>query len=91
MSSGRYREMAKNSGKGILFMIVLLILGLVIGSFLGSTLGNYVPVLNKGYDFSVSTHTWNLGVIQFTIGFLIKINMFSIVGILIAYILYKKL
>lgn len=83
--------MAKNSNRSIAFMIVMLIIGLVIGGFLGSFLGKYVPALSYGYDMGVSNHTWDLGVLKLTFGFMLKVNMFSVIGIFIAYFLYRKL
>ncbi len=83
--------MAKNSNRSAAFMLILLFIGLVIGSFLGSILGQYFPILSTGYDFGVSSHTWDIGVLKLTFGFMLTINMFSVIGILIAYILYRKL
>lgn len=83
--------MAKNSNKSVAFMIIMLIIGLIIGGFLGAFFGKYLPALSYGYNLGVSNHTWDLGVLKFTFGFMMKVNVFSVIGIIIAYFLYKKL
>lgn len=83
--------MAKNSNKNIAIMILMLVVGLVIGGFMGNFFGKYVPALSYGSNFGVSNHTWDLGILKFTIGFMLKVNVFSVLGLVIAYFLYRKL
>lgn len=85
------KQMARNSNKSVIFLVVMVIIGLVIGGFLGSFVGKYIPALSYGYDLGVSTHTWDLGVLKFTFGFMLNVNMFSVIGIFLAYFLYRKL
>lgn len=72
----------------ILFLMILS--GIVIGGFLGELLGQYVPILKYGMNLGVSTHTWNLKILELTIGFKFNINMFSVLGILAAIFFYKR-
>lgn len=72
-------------------MFLMIISGLVIGGFLGEMLGKYLPILKFGYSLSVSPHTWNLKIVQLTFGLSININMFSILGIILAIYIYSKL
>ncbi|MGB7605180.1 MAG: DUF4321 domain-containing protein [Lutisporaceae bacterium] len=72
----------------ILFLMILS--GIVIGGFLGELLGQYVPILKYGMNLGVSTHTWNLKILELTIGFKFNINMFSVLGIIAAIFFYKK-
>jgi len=83
--------MAKSSNKNIGIMIVFLIVGLVIGGFLGSFFDKYIPALSYGSNFGVSNQTWDLGTLKFTIGFMLKVNVGSIIGLIAAYFLYRKL
>ncbi len=83
--------MVKNNNRNIGILIVLSILGIVIGGFLGSVLGKYLPILNFGYNMGVSPHTWDLNIIKLTFGISININIFGIIGLVIAYIAYRKI
>lgn len=83
--------MAKNNNRNIGLLIILLLTGLVIGGFLSSILGKYLPILNFGYSMGVSPHTWDLNIIKLTFGISLKINIFGIIGLAIAYIAYRKI
>ncbi|MDF2520923.1 MAG: hypothetical protein K0R84_1551 [Clostridia bacterium] len=73
----------------ILFLMIMS--GILIGGFLGELLGQYVPILKYGMSFGVSTHTWNLRILQLTLGFTFNINMFSVIGIIAAIFFYNKM
>ena len=85
--SSMSRSFSKGNG-WILFLMI--ISGIVIGGFLGELIGQYVPVLKYGIDFGVSTHTWDLKILQLTLGFNFSVNMFSVLGILAAIFFYKR-
>ena len=72
-------------------MFLMVMCGLVVGGFLGELLGKYLPILKYGYNLGVSTHEWNFHVLRLTFGMDFNINMFSILGIVIAILLYRKL
>lgn len=78
-----------NKGNGwILFLII--ISGIVIGGFLGELIGQYVPILKYGINVGVSTHTWDLKILELTLGFKFSVNMFSVLGILASIFFYKR-
>lgn len=80
------------SSNNFWILFLLIITGAVIGGFLGELFGNYVPILKFGYNnLGLSTHTWDLKVIKLTFGLVFNINMFSILGIIVAIIIYRKL
>jgi len=54
-------------------------------------LGNYLPILKYGYNLGVSAHEWNFHVLRLTFGLDFNINMFSILGIVLAIYAYRKL
>ena len=84
-------QLSKSYGKGNGWILFLMIMsGIVIGGFLGELLGQYVPILKYGYNLGVNTHTWDLNILQLTFGFKFNINMFSVLGILIAIFFYKR-
>jgi hypothetical protein len=84
-------QMSKGYSKGNGWILFLMIIsGIVIGGFLGELLGQYIPILKYGMNLGVSTHTWDLKILELTFGFRFDINMFSILGILIAIFFYKR-
>lgn len=72
-------------------LLLLIICGIIIGGFLGEILGSYIPILKFGYNLGVSPHTYDLKVIQLTIGLSLNINMFAILGIIIAILFYRNI
>lgn len=72
-------------------LLLLIICGIVIGGFLGELLGKYIPILKFGYNLGVSPHTYDLRVIKLTFGLSLNINMFAILGIIIAIMFYRKM
>lgn len=84
-------QLSRGYGKGngwVLFLFV--VSGIVIGGFLGELLGQYVPILKYGINLGVSTHTWDLKILELTFGFKLNINMFSVLGILTGIYFYKR-
>jgi hypothetical protein len=83
--------MSKGYGKGNGWILFLMIMsGLVIGGFLGELLGQYLPILKYGINLGVSTHTWNLKLLELTFGFNFNVNMFSVLGILLGIFFYRR-
>lgn len=79
--------------KGTLVLIIFILCGLVIGGLIGElTSGiSWLSWLNYGQQFGLSTPiTLDLGVVQLTLGLLFRINVSSIVGIIIAVFIYRK-
>lgn len=72
-------------------LLLFIICGIIIGGFLGELLGKYIPILKFGYNLGVSPHTYDLRVIKLTFGLSFNINMFAILGIIIAIIFYRKM
>ena len=77
-----------------LTLILLLLAGLVIGGFIGEWLGTYpaFSFLNYGKSFGlVQPVVLDLNVLSLTFGFSVKFNLASIIGIVIAFVIYRKL
>ena len=91
--------MAKTYGKNYWALILLLLAGIVLGSFL-AYLAKDIPVLNwLGYGFNFAIGDKNNGnvltvnlldVLVLNFGFRIKVTIGSVIGILAAIIIYKK-
>lgn len=79
--------------KSLLVLIIFILCGLVIGGLIGELASNvsWLNWLSYGQQFGLSTPiTLNLGVVELTFGILFKINISSIVGIVIAIFIYRK-
>lgn len=77
-------------GKNCWTCLILILAGIVIGGFLGSLLP--FQFLNFGQTFGLSSPiVLDLGVLVLTFGLTIKITVASILGIVIALVVYKLL
>lgn len=79
--------------KNTLVFIVFILCGIVIGGLLGelSKSINWLNWLSYGQSFGFSDpFTLDLGVLQLTLGLMIKINIASIIGIVVAVFVYRK-
>ena len=79
--------------KSTLVLIIFMLCGIVIGGLLGQLASgvSWLSWLSYGKDFGFSTpFTLDLGVLQLTLGLMIKINIASIIGIIIAIFIYRK-
>lgn len=81
----------KDSSRNGWVMLLMVICGLVVGGFLGELLGKYIPILKYGYKLGISAHEWNLHVLKVTFGLSFDVNMFSILGIILAIYIFRKL
>jgi len=82
----------RNGFKSPWILVILLVIGGLIGSLLGQTLGQYLPVLKTGFQpIGLEPTTINLVVITITFGLIIKINVASIIGFLLALFIYFRM
>lgn len=75
-------------------LFLLLLAGIVLGGFIGTLTQNvsFLSWLNYGQSFGLDNPVVvNLGIIILTFGLTIKITIASIVGILVAVLVYKIL
>lgn len=83
--------MARGAGKNNWALFLLVLAGIVIGSFIAkATSGvSFLSWLNYGQKFGLTDpFTLNLGILVLTFGFSVKITLGSILGIVIAVIIY---
>jgi len=73
-------------------LALLLLTGVILGSILGEVLGKMVPILGIGRTIGfVQPVVLDLNVITLTLGLKIKLNLASILGLLSAVLLYRKI
>lgn len=74
--------------------ILFILAGLVIGGLLGNLAGNvsWLNWLAYGEEFGLNSPiVLNLNVMTITFGLMIKINIASIIGVIIALLIYRKI
>lgn len=79
--------------KSTWLLIVFILAGLVIGGLLGELAGNVDALwwLSYGQSFGLSTpFVLDLSVIKLTFALMFKINVASIIGVLITLLIYRK-
>lgn len=75
-------------------IIIVMLIGLVIGTVIGSYCSGISALswLDYGQVFGITTPlVLDLGVFVLTLGLTIKINIASIIGIIISFIIYRLL
>ena len=79
----------------ITFLIVALILAAAVGGLIGDIIGSYAPegnvktLLEKEIAIGFNTVSFDWFAWSFTIGFLIRLNFFSILGMILVIIYFR--
>lgn len=84
--------------KNVLNVVVVVVVGSLFGLFI-SKLGNlwFPPessmnaLINTGINTGLNPTTVDLSLVEFTIGLVFKFNIFSIIGIVLAALIYKQI
>ena len=73
-------------------LLILLVIGGLIGSLLGMAFGNYLPILNQSFQpIGLSPAAIDLLVVKVTFGMLLKLNVASIIGFVLALFVYFRI
>lgn len=82
----------------VVVLLVIVILGALIGSVIGEVIGTLAPggyvekVFSKGVSPGITPPAvLDLKVITLTLGLTVKINLASLLGIVLALLIYRKL
>ena len=82
----------------VIVLLVIMVLGALIGSVLGEVIGTLAPggylekVFSKGVNPGISPPAvLDLKVITLTFGLTVKINLASLLGIVLALLIYHRL
>lgn len=77
------------------FLFIIILIGAWIGGILGQAISAWIPgvghILTKGIEISLQSTTLDLYFLQIPLGFVLKFNLISIVGIFAVFYLLKKL
>ncbi len=79
--------------KNIWILALFILSGLVIGGLLGELAGqvDFLWWLSYGQSFGLETPiSLNLNIVEITFGLMFKINIASIIGLIIAILIYRK-
>ena len=79
--------------KNIWILLVFILSGLVVGGLLGDLAGkvDFLWWLSYGQNFGLSSPIeLDLSIVQISFGLMFKINIASIIGIIIAILIYRK-
>lgn len=80
--------------KSPLALILLILAGVVLGGFIGEYLGgiSYLSWLGFGRQFGLTSPlVLDLGVLKLTFALTIRFTIAGIIGILLAFLIYRKL
>ncbi len=81
----------KRSQRGIAILLVLLVIGLLLGSIIGDILNKVgVPYINDTKELRWSP-AGNLVIIKWDFDLLIKINLASVLGLIAAFWIFRRL
>ncbi len=73
-------------------LVLLLIIGGLLGSIAGQLLGAQLPMFTKPLVVGINPPTTiNLYVVSLTLGVTLKVSLATVVGFLLAYVIYRKL
>jgi len=78
--------------KNLWFLLILLAIGGMIGSLIGTSFGDSYPILNRGFQsIGLAPTTVDLMVAKVTFGLILKLNVSSIIGFLLALFIYFRM
>lgn len=75
-------------------LLLLLVIGGIIGSALGYLIIKIWPalsILGQVHSIGLPIFTLDLQVFTFSLGFMLNISLFTILGFILAYLAYRKL
>jgi len=80
-----------DNNKSFFVLLIVLLIGLVLGGVIGELFKDYIKVLSYSETIGFSPVTIDLAIVELTLGFVMRINLSGIIGIVIALLLFKEL
>lgn len=75
-------------------LLLLLVIGGIVGGWIGSFLIQWWPAMGTmglGQSIGFAPFTINLRVVSITLGFMMHINLFTLLGFALAYLVFRRL
>ncbi len=75
-------------------LLLMLIAGALVVGWIGETLVMFVPVLEgigRSYSVGIPRFTVDLKILTLTLGFALKLNLFSLLGLVAGFFVYRKM
>ncbi len=76
--------------KNTVILIILLVIGLLIGSIIGEAFSAWVPILAKSQQIYWEPKA-DLNILKYDLHVMVKLNLASVIGLIFAFWLYRKL
>ena len=86
--------MARKSSQNIWVLVLLMLAGVILGGFIGNALGGISALswLGYGSSFGLSSPlVLDLGVLTLQFGLTIRFTIAGIIGIVLAFFIYRKM
>lgn len=86
--------MAGSRSPGWPVLLILLVLGGIIGGWIGQALTQVWPslaVLGRAQSMGIPSFTLDLQVFTVSFGFMLHISAFTLIGFVLAYLVYRKM
>ncbi|MEG3069165.1 MAG: DUF4321 domain-containing protein [Syntrophaceticus schinkii] len=85
--------MMKGSYRSPWLLVILLILGGILGSLIGDLLSGIpaLRILATARSIGLPVTILHLDVLTLTLGFTVKINLFGVLGFILAFLIYRRL
>ncbi|HQA49828.1 MAG TPA: DUF4321 domain-containing protein [Syntrophomonadaceae bacterium] len=86
--------MAGTRSPGWPVLLILLVLGGIIGGWIGQTLTNVWPslvILGRAQSLGIPSFTLDLQVFTVSFGFMLHISAFTLIGFVLAYLVYRRM
>lgn len=75
----------------IFVLLLFLLIGLIFGGIIGDYLGQYIELLNYSKAIGINSFNLDLSVIQFSFSFTMNISFASVIGLILAIMLHRRL
>lgn len=75
-----------------LVLVILLLIGFIFGTILGQILKPYLPFMAVGASANMAPQTLHLAdAFSLTFGFKVNLNLATILGVAVAFLVYRRL
>ncbi|MBB6214904.1 hypothetical protein HNQ80_000989 [Anaerosolibacter carboniphilus] len=81
----------KAVGRNPWLLILLVAVGGIIGGIIGDIFRESIKILGYGKTIGFSPVTIDLSILKLTLGFVLSLNLASVIGIILAILIFSKL